>query len=60
MCSVYEDVELLNWLRSSQKNGPSFVRALAEAAFMADLSHYHRLRPLLVELKKEYPMTDKP
>jgi hypothetical protein len=35
--SVYEDVELLDWLRWAEENGPSFLRTIAEAAFTADL-----------------------
>lgn len=51
MCSVYEDTELYDWLRWVEQNGPSFLQAVAEAAFMADLKHYCLLRPLLLKLK---------
>ena len=34
---------------------PSFLRTIAEASFMADLKNYHLLRPVLLELKKEWP-----
>jgi hypothetical protein len=47
MCSVYDDVELLDWLRWAQGDGPSFLRTIAEAAFTADLNDYNLLRPCL-------------
>jgi hypothetical protein len=31
------------------------LRAIAEVAFVSDLKHYHLLRPVLLELKKEWP-----
>jgi hypothetical protein len=37
MCSVYDDVELHDWLRWAEENGPSFLRTIAEAPFTADL-----------------------
>jgi len=55
MCSVYDDVELLDWLRWAEENGTSFLRKLAEAAFGADIPHYLLLRRVLIELKKEWP-----
>jgi hypothetical protein len=55
MCSVYDDVELLDWLRWAEENGTSFLRTIAEAAFTADIPHYLLLRPVLLELKKEWP-----
>jgi hypothetical protein len=58
MTCAHDDAELYVWLIWSQKYGPSFVRALAEAAFGADIPHYLLLRPVLVQLKREYPMTD--
>jgi hypothetical protein len=45
MCSVYDDVELLDWLRWAEGDGPSFLRTIAEAAFTADLNDYNLLRP---------------
>ena len=54
-CSAYTDTELHRWLRWSQENGPSFLRMTAEAALIADLKHYNLLRPVLLELKKEWP-----
>jgi hypothetical protein len=47
MCSVYDDVELLDWLRWAEGDGPSFLRTIAEAAFTADLNDYNLLRPCL-------------
>jgi hypothetical protein len=47
MCSVYDDVELLDWLRWTEGDGPSFLRTIAEAAFTADLNDYNLLRPCL-------------
>ena len=55
MCSVYDDVELLDWLRWAEGDGPSFLRTIAEASFMADLKNYNLLRPVRPELKKEWP-----
>jgi hypothetical protein len=45
MCSVYDDVELHDWLRWAEENGPSFLRTIAEAAFAADLKNYNLIRP---------------
>ncbi len=58
MCSVREDVELLPWLRWAEQNGTSFLRTIAEAAFLADLKHYHLLRPVLITLKAMHPEKD--
>jgi hypothetical protein len=55
MCSVYEDAELYDWLRWAGERGTSFLRTVSEAAFVADLKQYSLLRPVLVELKKEWP-----
>jgi hypothetical protein len=55
MCSVYEDVELLDWLRWADEHGSGFLRAIAEASMSADLPHYLLLRPVLLELKREWP-----
>ncbi|MGC1644510.1 MAG: hypothetical protein WA741_01670 [Candidatus Sulfotelmatobacter sp.] len=57
MCSVYDDVELLDWLRWSHENGPSFLRTIAEAVFTADLKNYNLLRPALLKLKETNPRT---
>jgi len=35
-----------------------FFRTIAEAAFLADLKHYHLLRPVLVRLKEMHPEKD--
>jgi len=55
--SVYDDPELADWLRWAYESGevPSFVRTIAEAAFLADTPHYALLRPVLLELKRERP-----
>jgi hypothetical protein len=45
------DDELQNWLRWELENGSSFLRAIAEAALVADLKHYNLLRPVLLGLK---------
>lgn len=50
-----EDVELLDWLRWAEESGSSFLKVTAEAALIADLKHYNLLRPVLLELKKEWP-----
>jgi hypothetical protein len=57
MCSVYDDVELLDWLRWSHENGPSFLRTIVEAVFTADLKNYNLLRPALLKLKETNPRT---
>ncbi len=44
MGSVYDDVELLDWLRWGEGDGPSSLRTIAEAAFTADLNDYNFLR----------------
>ncbi len=54
--SAYTDNELRDWLVwSSSANVSSFLRAISEAAMVADLKHYNLLRPTLLELKKEWP-----
>jgi hypothetical protein len=52
-----DDPDLRNWLRWAVEGGdvPTFVRAVAEAASIADLKHYALLRPVLLELMQEYP-----
>ena len=55
MCPVYDDVELLGWLRWAEEQGTSFLRKLAEAAMIADIPHYRQLRPVLIAMKKECP-----
>ena len=49
------DEELHDWLRWAVESGSSFLRTTAEAALIADLQHYNLLRPVLLELKKEWP-----
>jgi hypothetical protein len=46
------DDELQNWLRWELENGSSFLRAIGEAALVADLKHYNLLRPVLMRLKE--------
>lgn len=58
MLSVYEDAELYDWLRWADQHGGSFLRAIAEAAFLADLKHYNMLRPVLLELRMQWPISD--
>jgi hypothetical protein len=55
--SAATDPELTDWLRWASESGevPSFVQAIAEAAFLADLPHYALLRPVLLELKRQRP-----
>lgn len=53
MYSAYTDPELRDWLREVSEHGSNFMRAIAEAAFLADLKSYNLLRPVLLELKKE-------
>ena len=55
--SATTDPELADWLRSASESAevPSFIRAVAEAAFLADLPKYVLLRPVLLELKRQRP-----
>ena len=55
--SANTDPELTDWLRWAAESGKvtSFVRAIAEAAFIADSPHYALLRPVLLELKQQRP-----
>jgi len=53
--SASTDNELRDWLASAAEHGTSFLRAIAEAAFVSDLKHYRLLRPVLLNLKKMYP-----
>lgn len=58
MWSVYEDAELYDWLHWASEHGSSFLRRIAEAALVADLKHYNLLRPVLLELKMQWPISD--
>jgi hypothetical protein len=49
------DEELHGWLCWAEENGSGFLKMTAEAALIADLKHYNLLRPVLLELKKEWP-----
>jgi hypothetical protein len=51
------DPELADWLRWAPQSvkAPNFIRAIAEAAFLADLPNYTLLRPVLLELKRQRP-----
>jgi hypothetical protein len=53
--SANTDLELTDWLHWTSESGevPSFVRTIAEAAFLADLADYTLLRPVLLELKRQ-------
>jgi 5-methylcytosine-specific restriction endonuclease McrA len=57
--SAATDPELADWLRWASESGevPNFIRAIAEAAFLADLPNYALLRPILLKLKSESPET---
>jgi hypothetical protein len=55
MWSVYDDPELYDWVRWADQHGSSFLRAIAEAAFVSDLKHYALLRPVLLKLKEDEP-----
>jgi hypothetical protein len=58
-CSAANDPELRDWLRWASENGeaPNFVRAIGEAAYLADLPQYSLLRPVLLELKRRNPLS---
>ena len=51
------DPLLRDWLRwaSANHDVPLFVRSIAETALTADSPHYALSRPLLLELKQQYP-----
>jgi len=49
------DEQLHDWLRWAEENGSSFLKTTAEAALIADVKHYNLLRPVLLELKREWP-----
>jgi len=55
MISPAPDEELYDWLRWAEENGSSFLKTTAETALLADLKHYNLLRPVLLELKSEWP-----
>jgi hypothetical protein len=52
--SATTDPELTDWPRWASESGdvPNFIRAIAEAAFLADLQDYVLLRPVLLELRR--------
>ena len=52
--SANTDTELADWLRWASESGeaPSFVRTIAEAAFLADSLNYALLRSVLLEMKR--------
>jgi hypothetical protein len=54
MLSAHTDPELRDWLRRASEGGrtPTFVRTIAEAAFMACIPDYLLLRQVLLELKR--------
>lgn len=51
--SAFTDPELHDWLIWTEENGSGFLRAIAEAALVADLKSYNLLRPVLLKLKEE-------
>jgi hypothetical protein len=57
--SAKTDPELRDWLRWASESGevPVFVKTVADATFLADLSNYALLRPVLLELKRQWPRT---
>jgi hypothetical protein len=55
--SARTDNELHDWLVRAAEHGTSFLRAIAEAAFVSDLRDYYSLRPTLLKLKRMYPET---
>lgn len=57
MNSANTDPELRDWLRFESEHGSNFMRAVAEAALIADASSYVLLRRVLVELKNRNPQS---
>lgn len=58
MISANTDPELRHWLRWIFESGniPVFVRTVAAAALMACTPDYALLRPMLLHLKRRYPV----
>ena len=55
MLSANTDPALRGWLRWADEHGTSFLQRIAEAALVADLKSYNLLRPILLELMKQWP-----
>jgi len=55
MYTANNDNELHGWLIWADQHGTNFLRKLVEAAMTADIPNYLLLRPVLIELKKEWP-----
>ena len=55
MIAPATDEELHDWLRWAEENSSGFLKTTAEAALISDLKHYNLLRPILLELKREWP-----
>lgn len=55
MITPATDEELHHWLRWAEENGSGFLKTTVEAALIADQKHYNLLRPVLLELKREWP-----
>ena len=53
----HDDTELHRWLRwaSESRKPPYFACTVAEAALIACMPDYLLLRPVLLELKRQYP-----
>jgi hypothetical protein len=49
------DTELGGWLRFEEEHGSNFMRAIADAAFLAYTPSYVLLRPTLLRLKEANP-----
>ena len=54
--SASADNELHDWLIWAREHSTSFLHSIAEAAFVSDLKHYRLVRPVLLNLKKMYPV----
>ena len=54
---AFDDRELRNWLIDLIADGSQeFLSALAEAVLSADAEDYDVIRPVLLDLKRKYPM----
>lgn len=51
-----DDPELLEWLSEADRNGGGFVSAIARAGLVADYDNYPLVRPLLLAMRKKYPV----
>jgi hypothetical protein len=57
--SASTDPELRGWLDHQSQYGSIFMKAITDAAFSACASDYATLRPVLIELSKRHPLSER-